>query len=317
MTLRRLAGIGTALALTTFALAACGSGDSLDGDSAPADGSATTDDAQAADPGQVDAIVVGSQDYYSSEIIAEIYAQALEAEGYEVDRDYRIGQREVYMAEVESGAIDVFPEYTGPLLQYWVPDNEVTGAEDIYTALADAAPDNLQILDYSQATDQDSYVVTREFAENNNVWSLADLADYDGTVMIGANSELQTRPNGPDGLRNNYGIEVDFTPIEDSGGPLTIKALVDGDIDVANIYTASPAIDVNDLVVLEDPEGLFLAANVVPVASSTLDQGAIDVINDVSSRLSADDLVALNARSVEDQESAATIAGDWLAENLN
>ena len=162
MTLRKLAGIGTALALTTFALAACGSEDSLDGDSAPADDtgatddSGVTDDAQATDPGQVDAIVVGSQDYYSSEIIAEIYAQALETEGYEVDRDYRIGQREVYMAEVESGAIDVFPEYTGPLLQYWVPDNEVTGAEDIYTALADAAPDNLQILDYADATDQDS-----------------------------------------------------------------------------------------------------------------------------------------------------------------
>ncbi len=304
MTFKKITSIAAVAALSTFALTGCGNEDALEGDPAPAD--ETT---------QAEAIVVGSQDYYSNEIIAEIYAQALEAEGYEVERDYRIGQREVYMAEVESGAIDVFPEYTGPLLQYWVADSVVTGRDEIYAALVDAAPENLQILDQADATDQDSYVVTRSFAEDNDVWSLADLTNYDGTVTIGANSELEARPHGPEGLRDHYGLEINFTPIEDSGGPLTIKALVDGDIDVANIYTASPSIEVNDLVVLEDPENLFLAANVVPVASSKLDSGAIDVINAVSAKLTAEDLVSLNARSVEEQESAAVIAADWLANN--
>ena len=66
-----------------------------------------------------DTITIGSQDYYSNEIIAEIYAQALEKRGHKVKRELRIGQREAYLPEIESGSIDLFPEYTGPLLQYW------------------------------------------------------------------------------------------------------------------------------------------------------------------------------------------------------
>src|SRR5690606_33498560 len=106
-------------------------------------------------------------DYYSNEIIAEIYAQALEEAGYTVQRDFRIGQREVYMPEIESGAIDVFPEYTGNLLQYFDADTTATSADDVYAALQNALPDGLRVLDQSDASDQDSYVVTSEFASEH------------------------------------------------------------------------------------------------------------------------------------------------------
>ncbi|HEY9366445.1 MAG TPA: ABC transporter substrate-binding protein [Agromyces sp.] len=301
------AGKGRLLALAavavgaTVALAGCASGDPLDSGSG-------TDDASS------DTIVVGSQDYYSNEIIAEIYAQALEANGFTVEIQPRIGQREVYIPEIEAGEIDVFPEYTGNLLQYYVPDTTATTSDDVYAELETSLPEGLRVLDQSPATDQDSYNVTKEFSEANGVTSLADLTKVTTPLTLGGNSELETRPYGPDGLKEVYGVEVGFTPIEDSGGPLTIKALEDGQVQLVNIYSANPAISTSDLVTLEDPEGLFLASNVVPVVSEKVTDEMADVINTVSKALTAEDLVALNALSVDEQQSADQIAKDWLAE---
>src|SRR5690606_7821118 len=97
---------GVALA-ATLALAGCSSSNPLDEPSSSAGG----------DSGG-DTVVVGSQAYYSNEIVAEIYAQALENDGFTVERKFNVGQRDAYMPEVESGAIDLFPEYTGNLLEY-------------------------------------------------------------------------------------------------------------------------------------------------------------------------------------------------------
>ncbi|KQX07741.1 MULTISPECIES: ABC transporter substrate-binding protein [unclassified Leifsonia] len=286
------------LTTTGVLLAGCATGN-LDGNSSGSDS----------------VIVVGSQDYYSNEILAEIYAQALEAGGFAVERDLRIGQREVYVPEIESGAIDLFPEYTGPLLQVWEPDTPARLDADVYDALVDAAPAGVRVLDESAATDQDAFVVTEEFAEQWGLTTINDLSKVTEPLTLGANSEAETRPFGPAGLEATYGVDVAFTPIEDGGGPLTVKALRDGTIQLAVIYTADPSIEENNLVALEDTEGLFLASHVVPVASDALDKKATAIVNAVSAALSADGLVALNAESVNEQASAASIAKDWLEEN--
>lgn len=280
----------------------------LNGCGVPSDPLATD-----AAPASDDALVVGSQAYYSNEIIAEIYAQSLEAAGYTVDRQFTIGQREVYVPEIEAGAIDLFPEYTGPLLQYWAPDTTQRREDEVYPALVDAAPDGLRILEASPATDQDVYVVTRTFSEKYDVTSVDDLVDVPEVVMLGGNSEGLERPIGPGGLESVYGLSVGFTPIEDGGGPLTVKALTDGDIDLAVLYTGSPLLGTDDLVQLEDPKGLLLSSHVVPVASEALDERATGIIDDVSARLTPEDLLALNTRSVEEQATAADIAADWLS----
>jgi osmoprotectant transport system substrate-binding protein len=264
--------------------------------------------------GEGDTIVIGSQDYYSSEIIAEVYAQSLEAEGFTVDRQFRIGQREAYVPEIEDGTIDLFPEYTGPLLQYWNPDTEARLSEDVYAELQETVPDGLRVLDQSPATDQDSYTVTRAFAEEWGLTTIDDLAKVTVPMTMGGNSEGETRPNGPQGLLDAYGVEVGFTPIEDGGGPLTVAALQDGDIQLAIIYSADPSIAANDLVSLQDTKGLFLASHVVPVASDDVNEEAAAVIDAVSAAMSPEDLVALNSRSVNEELPAATIASDWLAE---
>ena len=292
----RLTALAALTVTSAFALTACGT------DSSPLEDDGATNDASGDDT-----IVIGSQDYYSNEIIAETYAQALENAGYDVDRQFRIGQREAYLPEIEAGEIDLFPEYSGPVLQYWEPDTEARLPDDVYAALVDASPEGLNILDQSPATDQDSYVITHEFADEWGIENVEDLSKVTDPMTLGANSEAESRPNGPKGLEETYGIEVGFAPIEDSGGPLTVKALKDGDVQLAIIYTADPSIESNNLVSLED-------TNVVPLASDKVDDKAAEVINEVSAAMSPEDLVSLNNRSVTEQLPAADIAKDWLEE---
>lgn len=254
-----------------------------------------------------DAIVIGSQAYYSNEIVAEAYAQALEEAGYEVERNFSLGQRDVYVPAILEGEVDLFPEYTGNLLQYFNPDASETEASAVYDALTSALPEGLSALAMSPATDQDSYNVTQEFAAANNLSSITDLANL-GSVTLGGAPELAERPYGPTGLLSVYGVSVEFL----ATGDTTVESLVAGDVDMANVYSADPRINQLGLVTLSDPEGLFLSSNLVPIASSALDQGARDAINAVSLAMSADDLVAMNVRSVEEELSAAQIAGDWL-----
>ena len=293
--MRRTLTLATAFASAALALSACGTVESLEGRS------------------NMDAstIIVGSQDYYSNEIIAEAYAQALEGAGFTVERQLRIGQREVYMPEIEAGAIDVFPEYTGNLLQYLDQNASAHTSEEVYAALQTALPMGLRALDQAPAADQDSYVVTAEFAHAHSLTSIGDLAGA-GALTLGGNSELQTRPYGPMGLSQTYGVTVGFTPIEDSGGPLTVKALKDGDIQLANIYSSDPALADGTLRVLDDPKGLFLASHVVPLASSRVNDDAAAVINRVSAAMDASDLVEMNRASTVDQKSASQIAREWL-----
>ncbi len=260
-----------------------------------------------------DTIVVGSQDYYSNEIIAEIYSQALEANGFTVDRTYRIGQREVYLPELEAGGVDVFPEYTGSLLQALEPDAPGGTSDAIYTQLQEALPDTLRVLDKAKASDQNSWTVTQAFAEKYNLTDIESLKSVTEPLIVGGTSVLETRPYGPAVLKEKYGIETaGFTPIEDGGGPLTVKALVDNSIQMTNIYTANPNIKSDKLVALDDPDGLFFADNVVPLVSEKINDKAASVLNKVSAALSASDLVDLNSESVNDQKSASDIAAGWL-----
>ena len=297
----RLTVLGAVAIGAMVALAGCASSDPL----SSGDSSAS---------GDGDTLVIGSQQYYSNEIIAELYAQALEAKGYTVDRQYQIGQREVYLPELESGKIDVFPEYTGNLLQYYDKEETAKSPEEVETALAAALPDGLTALKAAAASDQDSYNVTKEFSEENDITSLADLKNYSGTLTLGAPPENAERPYGPPGLKSIYGVDVTSTPIDDGGGPLTVKALTDGSVQLADIYTASPLITENDLVTLEDPENMILPQNVVPIVSDKVDSDAQDVIDSVDAVLSASDLQQLNSKSQTDKESSATIAKDYLTE---
>lgn len=287
-----------ATAVAALALAGCASSDPLEG----GDGGETTPDSST--------IVIGSQAYYSNEIIAEIYAQALEGAGFEVERDFNIGQRDAYLPSLEDGSIDLFPEYTGNLLQFYDPETTATTTDDVYAELQGALPEGLTVLDQSPATDQDSYNVTTAFAEENGLVSIADLAGIEGLVL-GGPPELEERPYGPTGLQEVYGVTVAF----EGTGDTTVDELVAGNIQVGNVFSADPRIETEDLVTLEDPEGLFLASHVVPLVNADIADEIADVINAVSAALTPEGLVALNVQSTVDEMSSDDIAAAWLAEN--
>jgi osmoprotectant transport system substrate-binding protein len=262
--------------------------------------------APATDAG-TETIVVGSQSYYSNEIIAEAYALVLEDAGFTVERQFALGQRDIYVPALLAGEIDLFPEYTGNLLQFFDPEATQTAADEVYVALEAALPEGLTALDMSPATDQDSYNVTQEFASANGVASIGDLATIQG-LMLGGAPELAERPYGPNGLLEKYGVTVSF----EATGDTTVESLVAGIVDLANVYSADPRIQQLKLVTLADPLGLFLASNVVPIASDAVNSDARALINAVSLAMSAEDLVALNVRSVDEKLSASVIARDWL-----
>jgi osmoprotectant transport system substrate-binding protein len=295
------AGVAAALAVgVAAALAGCASSNPLDS------GSSSSSDSKT--------IVVGSQQYYSNEIIAELYAQVLEKDGFTVKRNFNIGQREVYLPQMQKGNIDVMPEYSGNLLQYYDKNSDAKTASEIASGLKTALPSGLRALDAAPATDQDSYTVTKEFSEKNNVTSLADLKNVSEKLTVGGNSEFQTRPYGPTGLKSDYGVDVGFQAIEDSGGALTVKALKDGTVQLADIYSADPSIKANDFVSLKDPKNLILPQNVTPIVSKKVDSKAAADIGKVDKVLTTDALISLNTESTVDKEKASTIAKKFLTD---
>ncbi|GAA1415565.1 glycine/betaine ABC transporter permease [Glutamicibacter uratoxydans] len=284
-----------------MALTSCGGSDPLAQNTPSAD---STDAQQA--------VVVGSQAYYSNEIIAEIYAQALEKSGMKVTRQFNIGQRDAYMPELENGSIDIMPEYTGNLLQYFDAKTEARSSEDVYTQLQEALPQSMAVLSKSEASDQDSYTVTEAFAQEHQLKSIGDLGSVGQKLTLGGPPELAQRPYGPKGLASTYGVDVDFS----ATGDTTVEDLVAGTVDVANVFTADPRIQTDKLVVLDDPKSLFLASNVVPVVDSSIKDQLAAVIDPVSEKLTATSLVQLNVLSTVDKKSAKDIASAWLAENI-
>ena len=275
-----LAILAAVLALIT---AACGSSNPLGGGEVS---------------GDLKSVVVGSADFPESKIIAEIYAQALEANGFTVGRQFGIGSRETYIPAVRDHSIDLIPEYTGNLLQYFDKNTKVTTPNDVLLALFRTLPGDLSILNPSPAEDKDTVAVSEATAKKWNLKSIADLAAHSPEVKFGAPSEFLSRTEGLPGLKAKYGLDVppnNFVAISDGGGPATVRALVDGTVTAADIFSTSPAIKENNLVVLEDPKNNFLAANVVPLVSSQKKSDELKTVLDaVSAKLTTEDLIELN-----------------------
>lgn len=298
---RIAAGVLAAGAL--LALSACSSGGALD--------SGSTSSSSAG------SITIGSAAFAENEIVAEIYAQALEAKGVKVNRKLSIGQRDVYLAALKDGSIDLIPEYSGNLLQYYDKTATAQSSEDVYTALKTALPSGFEVLDQSKAQDADSYNVTKDFSTKYNVKSLSDLAALTIPLSVGANPEFAQRPYGIPGLKSVYGTTATLTPISDSGGPLTVEALKSGKVQLADIYTTTPAIKDNGFVTLDDPKHMILAQNVLPLINSKKATSTVtDVLNKVSAALTTADLIELNGENQgASKTSPADAAKKWLADH--
>jgi len=298
----------TVIAITVTAVAmtaGCGSSDPLGGGSIS---------------GDLKSVVVGSADFPESKIVAEIYAQALTANGFTTGRRFGVGSRETYIPALRDHSIDLIPEYTGNLLQHFDPKNTVTRPDQVELALVRALPGDLTILTPAPADDTDTVTVTAATAQKWNLRSIADLAAHSSEVTFGAPSEFATRAQGLPGLKANYGLDIrpgNFVSLNDGGGPATVRALVDGTVTAANIFSTSPAIPQNQFVVLTDPKNNFLPGNVVPLVNSQKRTEVLKTVLDaVSARLTTKDLTDLNTavsgNSGVDPDEAAR---NWLQAN--
>ena len=293
----------TAIGILAVSLAAAGcAGGSSSGEESESEGSA-------APP-----LVVGSANFVESQIIASIYSQALQASGFEVEEKFNIGSREAYIPALESGDINLIPEYTGNLLLYLDENATAASSEEVAAALEPVLEEKgLAVLTPAPGEDKDSLVVTQETASTWNLTSIEDLAAHNDELTIGAAAEFEARQ--ATGLEEKYGVKpAEYVAIADYGGPATVGALVDGTVTAADIFTTTPAIQENDFVVLEDPENLFPAQNVVPVLSAQVNTPEVaEVLNAVSEKLTTEALLGLNQAVSGDQKiEPATAAEEWL-----
>jgi len=303
-----IARTSAALAGLALALTACGGGgDPLSSGSGQTSGAAAPNDT----------VVVGSANFVESQILAEIYAQALSAKGVTVEKRLNIGSREAYIPALQDGSIDLIPEYSGVLLQYFDKAADETAPDAVYTALQEALPDNLVVLDKSAAEDKDAIVVTRETATQLNVKSIADLAPQCGNLVFGGPPEFQTRPDGIPGIQKTYNCSFKEFRSLDAGGPLTVAALKNGDVQAADLFTTDASIETNDFVVLDDPSNNFAAQNILPLINKAKASDTVkSTLNEIATKLTTENLTALNAEAAgEAKPSPETVAKNWLSEN--
>lgn len=302
----RFGGVAATGSFLLLALTACGSdGDPLAGNAEASEASAET-------------VTVGSADFPENEILAHLYAGALESAGVETETNLGIGSREAYVGAVQDGAVDVIPDYSGNLLLFVEPEATASSAEEIMTALSEALPEGITVLEPAEAQNKDTLVVTAETAEQYGLTSITDMAEVCDQLVLAATPEFAERAYGLEGLEQNYGcVPASFEPINDGGGPLTLQSLLDGNVDVADIFSTTPSIAENDLVVLEDPENNFIAQQVLPLtAKDRLPQEAVNALNELSSKLTTEDLVELNSQvDGQEQVSPDEAAQEWLAAN--
>jgi osmoprotectant transport system substrate-binding protein len=293
------AGVGLAMALS-----ACG-GSSNPLSSAPASSGA------AASGG---ALVIGSADFPESQILAEVYAGALNGAGVTASTKPNIGSREVYFKAVQDGSVDVVPDYSGNLLLYVNKDATEVSAEDIAKALPAKLPQGLAVLDASKAEDKDAMVVTKATAEKYQLKSIEDMAKVCSEIVVGAPATFAERAYGLPGLKNYNCEPKKLEPFSDGGGPVTLKALLENQVQVADIYTTTPSIADNDLVVLEDPKNNFIAQQVLPLYNkSKMTDAAKAALNAVSNVLTTEDLINLNrAVSGSQKQDPKDAAAAWL-----
>jgi len=296
---------GAALSVVVaLALSACGGSDKNDGgnplDQKPAGGGN---------------VVVGSANFPESQLLGELYAQALEAKGVKVTRKFNIGSREVYYDQVKSGAIGVMPEYNGALLTTSVDKSStaVTTA-DVNAALKAKLPATLAILESSQAEDKDSVTVNPQTAQKYNLKTIADLKAAAGQVTIGGPSEFKTREQGLVGLEKKYGLKFKkFQSFDANAQTTLVKLLKNNTIQAADLFTTDPTISANKFVVLQDPQNVFSAQNVTPlIYKSGVDATAQGALNAVSAKLTTQDLLSMMTKLISDKDDAADVAKDWL-----
>jgi osmoprotectant transport system substrate-binding protein len=320
MTIRITAtsGIAALAVIGLAAVTACSSSSSSSSSSTVTGASATSASSSSSNPlsggSSSGSVVIGSANFPENEVLAEVYALALQAKGVKVTTKLNIGAREVYYPQVEKGAISIIPEYNGTLLTVEVDKTSTAKTTaDVDAALAAKLPSTLTVLNPAPAQDSDSITVTQATAAKYHLKSIADLKPVASQFVLGGPPEFKTRSDGIAGLKANYGLTFkSFDPLDESG-PITLAALTSGKVQAADVFTTTPQITTDKLVSLADPKFNFAAQNVIPlVYKPALTPTITSTLNAVDAKLTTSALLALDVKVITDKEDYTTAAQDWL-----
>jgi osmoprotectant transport system substrate-binding protein len=265
------------------------------------------------------AIVVGvSGAFAENQLVAEMYAQVLENAGYTIQRELDLRSREISQNVLESGRIDLKPEYLSSLLLF--VDRNAEASEDPTDVAGQLRallrPEGLTVLTPSPAQDTNQFVANAETAERFHLTTMSSLAAAADRLTLGAPPECAQRAFCLPGLKETYGIVFnDFHPL-DVGGPQTIAALSSGDVQVGLMFSTDPRISESGFVPLVDDRHLQDAENITPVIRTDAVNGEIrGLLDAVSVSLSNDTLTELVGQVVIDGQEIPTVARQFLTEN--
>ena len=305
-------GMAAIAAITLAAVAACSSSSSSSSSSSA--GASASSSNPLSPGGSTSSVVIGSANFPENELLATVYAQALQAKGIKVTTKLNIGAREVYYPQVEKGTISIIPEYNGTLLTVEVDKTSTakTTAE-VDAALAAKLPSSLQVLNPAPAQDSDSITVTQATANKDHLKSIADLKPYAANMVLGAPPEFKTRTDGIAGLKAVYGLTFkSFDPLDESG-PLTLAALQSGKVQAADVFTTTPQIVTDKLVSLADPKFNFAAQNVIPlVYKPAMNATIINTLNAVDAKLTTEALLQMDNAVITEHANYSTVAAGFL-----
>lgn len=280
-------------------------------------GACTGDDAAAPPAGGVTVAAFG---FSESNILAELYAQAMEAKGIPVRRAFDLASREVVEPALEQGVVDFVPEYSGTALEFLnrAAGQATSDPAATYGLLRTAfAARGVTTLDPAPAQNQNAFAVHESTAQHFGLTKVSDLRPYADDMVFGGPPECPERRFCLAGLVSVYGLVFKEVRALDAGGPLTIGALEGTEVDVGLMFTTSPGIGPSRLVLLADDRGLQPAENVVPVIRSTVlerhGDALRDAVNAVSGLLTTEELVALNRRVDLDGQTPHEAARAWLS----
>jgi len=322
---------GATLLTLMLVVAACGGGSGEDATTTAEGDDATTTSAEVTTttgaettsttsdgPDEGPAITVASFNFPESVILAEIYAQALEANGYTIERNLNLGSRELIFPEIESGAIGFLPEYLGSAIAVGFGAEAPTDQAEAVQTLSDLfAEVGVTVLEPAPGEDKNVFVVTGDFAEENDVSMVSDLAGL-GDLTLGGPPECEERETCYAGLVETYGLEnLAFEAIQE--GAARVAALSSGGIDLALLFSTQPVITVEGFVALEGTEEIIAPENVIPVVSNEVAEAYGEdfaaLVNSISELITTDVLLDLNGRVELEAQNPDDVATDWLNEN--
>jgi osmoprotectant transport system substrate-binding protein len=272
----------------------------------------TTTGTSSPTPAAKPSITVGTVSFAESQIVAEMFAQVLAKAGYQVHKQV-VGQREILQPAMPA-QIQVAPEYVGSLLSFLKGKQSSDAVSETAQDNALLAPKGLMLLYPSAANDTNAFVVTKATADKYHLAKVSDMKAVQSNLTLGGPPECATRPLCLLGLKNVYGITLKFQPIGSCDTP-TADALDRGAVQVALLCSTQSIIAKKGWVVLEDDKHLQPADNIAAEVSIALLSSRPDIktlLDNVSSKLTTENIVGLNAQVEVDKKDPGTVAQTFL-----